>query len=54
MLVTEEELLELMDKFLEYSDFGNWHGNDNDMARFADALIKLEKKRIIENVLASE
>jgi hypothetical protein len=53
MLATEEELVELMDEFLEMSDFDNWYGKENDLLRFADAVIKLEKKRIIENVLAA-
>jgi hypothetical protein len=52
MLLSEDDLIELMDEFLEMSDFGNWYGKENDWLRFADAVIKLEKKRIIENVLA--
>jgi hypothetical protein len=53
MLLSEDDLIELMDEFLEMSDFGNWYGKENDWLRFADAVIKLEKKRIIENVLAT-
>jgi len=53
MLLSEDDLIELMDEFLEMSDFDNWYGKENDLFRFADAVIKLEKKRIIENVLAT-
>jgi hypothetical protein len=53
MNLTNEEVLDLAEKYLEYSDFGNWHGNNDAVTEFAYALIRLEKERMIANVLAA-
>ena len=54
MLLTNEDLVNLMDEYLEISDFNNWYGKEHDMVRFADAVIKLYKERLIQNVLAAK
>jgi hypothetical protein len=45
--MTNEEILEIADDMLNYSDFGNYYGNEDDMLEFADRIIK----RTIENHL---
>ena len=53
MLINNEEVLNLAEKHLDISDFGNWFGPDDAIIEFAYALIQLEKERIIENVMAA-
>lgn len=50
MQLTNEEVLDIAESMLEYSDFGNWYGKDDAIVEFAYKLIQAEKEK--QNVLA--
>lgn len=43
--LTVQEILDIADSKLEYSDFGNWHGSDDDIVEFVCEIIKREKEK---------
>ena len=45
--MTNDEIIEIADDTLGYSDFGNYYGDVDEMLEFADKIIK----RTIENHL---
>lgn len=45
MLLSNDEVLDLADSMLEYSDFGNFYGNSDIIVEFAYALIQKEKEK---------
>ena len=45
MLLTNEEVVEILDDRLDYSDFGNWHGNEDDLIEFAYYVVKAENEK---------
>jgi hypothetical protein len=49
--LTVQEILDIADTKLKYSDFGNWHGSDDDIVEFVCEVIKREKEK--QNVLAT-
>ena len=50
--LTVQEILDIADSKLEYSDFGNWHGNDDAIVEFVCECIKQEQEKE-KNVLAT-
>jgi hypothetical protein len=45
VLLTNEEVVDILDERLEYSDFGNWHGNEDDLIEFAYYVVKAEDEK---------
>ena len=45
MLLTNKEVVDILDDRLEYSDFGNWHGNEDDLIEFAYYVVKAENEK---------
>ena len=45
MLLTNKEVVEILDDRLDYSDFGNWHGNEDDLIEFAYYVVKAENEK---------
>ena len=45
MELTNDEVLDLADSMLDYSDFGNFYGNSDAIIEFAYALIQKEKEK---------
>lgn len=43
--LTVQEILDIADTKLEYSDFGNWHGSDDAIVEFVCEIIKQEKEK---------
>lgn len=39
--MTNEQILDTADKYLEYSDFGNYHGNEDAIIEFAAEIMRL-------------
>ena len=52
MKLTNEEVLDIAEAMLDYSDFGNWYGKDDVIVEFAYKLIQAEKEK--QNVMATE
>lgn len=52
MQLTNEEVLDIAEAMLEYSDFGNWYGKDDAIVEFAYKLIQAEKEK--QNVMATK
>ena len=50
--LTVQEILDIADSKLEYSDFGNWHGSDDAIVEFVCECIKQEQEKE-KNVLAA-
>jgi hypothetical protein len=38
--MTTEEILEVADQYLEYSDFGNFYGSEDSIVEFAAAIMR--------------
>ena len=45
MLLTNEEVVEILDERLDYSDFGNYSGNEDDLIEFAYYVVKAEDQK---------
>jgi hypothetical protein len=45
VLLTNKEVVEILDDRLDYSDFGNWHGNEDDLIEFAYYVVKAENEK---------
>ena len=45
MLLTNKEVVDILDDRLDYSDFGNWHGNEDDLIEFAYYVVKAENEK---------
>lgn len=48
MLLSNEEVIEILDDRLDYSDFGNWHGDTDDLVEFAYYVIKAEDEKRLQ------
>ena len=48
MLLTNEEVVEILDDRLDYSDFGNWSGDEDDLIEFAYYVVKAENEKRIK------
>ena len=45
MMLTVDEILDIADSKLEYSDFGNWYGKDDDIVEFVCEVLRREKEK---------
>jgi hypothetical protein len=45
MLLTNKEVVEILDERLDYSDFGNYSGNEDDLVEFAYYVVKAENEK---------
>jgi hypothetical protein len=45
MLLTNKEVVEILDERLDYSDFGNYSGNEDDLIEFAYHIVKAEDEK---------
>jgi hypothetical protein len=48
MLLTNEEVVEILDDRLDYSDFGDWSGDEDDLIEFAYYVVKAENEKRIK------
>lgn len=48
MLLTNEEVVEILDERLDCSDFGNWYGSEDDLIEFAYYLVKAEDQKRLQ------
>ncbi len=54
MLLTNEEVVEILDDRLDYSDFGDWSGDQDDLIEFAYYVEKAENEKRIKLQQESE
>jgi hypothetical protein len=45
MLLTNEEVVDILDERLDYSDFGNYSGSEDDLIEFAYYVVKAEDQK---------
>jgi hypothetical protein len=45
MLLTNEEVTEILDDRLDYSDWGNWYGDEDALIEFAYYIVKAEDEK---------
>jgi len=45
MLLTNKEVVEILDERLDYSDFGNWYGDEDALIEFAYYVVKAENEK---------
>jgi hypothetical protein len=45
MLLTNKEVVDILDERLDYSDFGNYSGNEDDLIEFAYYVVKAENEK---------
>ena len=45
MLLTNEEVVEILDNRLDYSDWGNWYGDEDALIEFAYYIVKSEDEK---------
>jgi hypothetical protein len=45
MLLTNKEVVDILDERLDYSDFGNYSGNEDDLIEFAYYVVKSENEK---------
>ena len=48
MLLTNEEVVEILDDRLDYSDFGDWSGDQDDLIEFAYYVVKAENEKMLK------
>jgi hypothetical protein len=48
MLLTNEEVVEILDERLDYSDFGNWYGDEDALIEFAYHIVKAEDQKRLQ------
>jgi hypothetical protein len=48
MLLTNEEVVQILDDRLDYSDFGDWSGDEDDLIEFAYYVVKAENEKRIK------
>ena len=46
--MTNEKILDIAERWLEYSDFGNWFGDEDHLIEFAEEVMQEFKKEICE------
>jgi hypothetical protein len=45
MLLTNKEVVDILDERLDYSDFGNYSGSEDDLIEFAYYVVKAENEK---------
>ena len=45
MLLSNEEVVEILDDRLDYSDWGNWYGDEDALIEFAYYIVKAEDEK---------
>jgi hypothetical protein len=45
VLLTNEEVVDILDERLDYSDFGNYSGSEDDLVEFAYYVVKAEDEK---------
>jgi hypothetical protein len=50
MLLTNKEVVDILDERLDYSDFGNYSGNEDDLIEFAYYVVKAEDQKRLQLV----
>ena len=48
MLLTNEEVVDILDDRLDYSDFGNYSGSEDDLVEFAYYVVKAEDQKRLQ------
>jgi hypothetical protein len=48
MLLTNEEVVEILDDRLDYSDFGDWSGDEDALIEFAYYVVKAENEKMLK------
>jgi hypothetical protein len=48
MLLTNEEVVEILDDRLDYSDWGNWYGEVDALIEFAYYVVKAENEKMLK------
>lgn len=48
MLLTNEEVVEILDDRLDYSDWGNWYGDQDSLIEFAYYVVKAENEKMLK------
>jgi hypothetical protein len=48
MLLTNKEVVEILDERLDYSDFGNWYGDEDALIEFAYHIVKAEDQKRLQ------
>jgi hypothetical protein len=48
MLLTNKEVVDILDDRLDYSDFGNYSGNEDDLIEFAYYVVKAEDQKRLQ------
>ena len=48
MLLTNKEVVDILDERLDYSDFGNYSGNEDDLIEFAYYVVKAENEKMLK------
>jgi hypothetical protein len=48
MLLTNKEVVEILDDRLDYSDFGNYSGSEDDLIEFAYYVVKAEDQKRLQ------
>ena len=48
MLLTNQEVVEILEDRLDYSDFGDWSGDEDDLIEFAYYVVKAENEKMLK------
>jgi hypothetical protein len=48
VLLTNEEVVDILDDRLDYSDFGNYSGSEDDLVEFAYYVVKAEDQKRLQ------
>jgi len=48
VLLTNKEVVDILDERLDYSDFGNYSGNEDDLIEFAYYVVKAENEKMLK------
>ena len=48
MLLTNKEVVDILDDRLDYSDFGNWYGDEDALIEFAYYVVKAENEKMLK------
>jgi hypothetical protein len=48
MLLTNKEVVDILDERLDYSDLGNWYGDEDALIEFAYYVVKAEDQKRLQ------
>jgi len=48
VLLTNKEVVDILDDRLDYSDFGNWYGDEDALIEFAYYVVKAENEKMLK------